>query len=97
MSAVSKAMDIMKFWKSFNPIKLLKGYKRIELTRQEAEDIYLRTGCVMTDDMVAVIADRTGIPYGIVYRIINDSEYDIFGQIGLLSNYEYHVFTKGEN
>ena len=97
MSIAKKLQKVKKFWEGFNPIKILMGYKRIELTRQEAEDIFLKTGCLETDKMARAIADRTGIPLGIVLRIVGDSEYDVFGQIGLMSNYEYHVFTKGEN
>lgn len=97
MSFAKKLQKVKKFWKGFNPIKIFMGYKRIELTRQEAEDIFLKTRCLETDKMARVIADRTGIPLGIVLRIVGDSEYDVFGQIGLMSNYEHNVFTKGEN
>lgn len=97
MSIAKKLQKVKKFWKGFNPIKIFMGYKRIELTRQEAEDIFLNTNCLETRNMARVIADRTGIPFGIVDRIVNDSEYDVFGQVGLISNYEHNVFKKGEN
>lgn len=97
MSIAKKLQKVKKFWKGFNPIKIFMGYKRIELTRKEAEDIFLKTNCLETRSMARVIADRTGIPFGIVDRIVNDSEYDVFGQVGLISNYEHNVFKKGEN
>lgn len=82
-----KSKGIKQFWEGFNIFKILRGYKKIVLTTEEAQRIYLRTKCVETDEMAHVIANRTGIPFGIVWEILNYAEYDVMGQIGLIKDY----------
>ena len=81
-----KFKEIRKFWKGFNLFKLLRGYKRIVLTKEEAEDIFLRTNCLETDEMARVVTDRTGIPFGITSMILNDAEFDVMVGIGLIKD-----------
>ena len=81
-----KIKEIRKFWKGFNLFKLLRGYKRIVLTKEEAEDIFLRTHCLETDEMARVVTDRTGIPFGITSMILNDAELDVMVVIGLIKD-----------
>lgn len=81
-----KLKEIRKFWKGFNLFKLLRGYKRIVLTKEEAEDIFLRTNCLETDEMARVVTDRTGIPFGITSMILNDAEFDVMVGIGLIKD-----------
>lgn len=81
-----KIKEIRKFWKGFNLFKLLRGYKRIVLTKEEAEDIFLRTHCLETDEMARVVTDRTGIPFGITSMILNDAEFDVMVGIGLIKD-----------
>ena len=81
-----KIKEIRKFWKGFNLFKLLRGYKRIVLTKEEAEDIFLRTNCLETDEMARVVTDRTGIPFGITSMILNDAEFDVMVGIGLIKD-----------
>lgn len=82
-----KLKKLKKFWRGFNIIKLLRGYKTIKLTKEEADDIFLRENWLNTDAMARVIADRTGIPFGIVSEILNECEYDVMGQVGLIGDY----------
>ena len=82
-----KLKKLKKFWRGFNIVKLLRGYKTIKLTEEEKNDIFLRENWLNTDVMARVIADRTGIPFGIVFEILNDCEYDVMGQVGLIGDY----------
>lgn len=82
-----KIKKLRNFWRGFNIVKLLRGYKTIKLTEEEKNDIFLRENWLNTDAMAQVIADRTGIPFGIVFEILNDCEYDVMGQVGLISDY----------
>lgn len=83
-----KLKELRKFWKGFNLFKLLRGYKRIVLTKEEAEKIFLKTRCLETDEMARVVSDRTGVPFGIASMLLNDAEYDVMGQVGLIKDYE---------
>ena len=83
-----KIRKIRNYWKGFNPLKLLRGYKRIVLTEKEKKDIFLRDHFLETDSMARVVSDRTGIPFGIVSMILNDAEFDVFTQIGLIRDPE---------
>lgn len=83
-----KIEELRKFWRGFNLLKLLRGYKKIVLTKKEAEDIFLKGHCLETDEMAKVVSKRTGIPFGIVSEVLNDAEYDVMGQIGLIKDYE---------
>lgn len=82
-----KLKKLKKFWRGFNIVKLLRGYKTIKLTEEEKNDIFLRENWLNTVAMARVIADRTGIPFGIVFEILNDCEYDVMGQVGLIGDY----------
>lgn len=83
-----KVKEIRKFWRGFNPLKLLRGYKEIVLTKEEAEDIFLRSHCLETDAMARVVSDRTGVPFGIAFMLLNDAEFDVMSQIGLIKDPE---------
>lgn len=83
-----KAKATRKYWKGFNPIKLFKGYEKIVLTEEEKGALFLNTNCFETDVAETIISSHTGIPQGIVAEIINDAEYDIMGQVGLIHEYE---------
>ena len=81
-----KIKKIRKFWRGFNIVKLLRGYKTIKLTKEEAEDIFFRTHCLETDAMARVVSDRTGVPYGITHMILNNAEFDVMVGIGLIKD-----------
>ena len=83
-----KIKRFCKYWKGFNPLKLIRGYKKIVLTEEEKGQLFLNTNCFETDVAERIISSHTGIPHGIVAEIINDAEYDIMGQVGLISDYE---------
>lgn len=83
-----KIKSILNYWKGFNPIKLVKGYKKIVLTEKEKGEVFLNTNCFETLAAEKLISSRTGIPRGIVAEIINDAEYDVMGQVGLIKDYE---------
>lgn len=83
-----KIKELRKFWKGFNLIKLLRGYKKIVLTKEEADKIFLKNNFLETDEMALVVSDRTGIPFGLVSEILNDAEFDVMGQVGLIKDYE---------
>lgn len=84
-----KLKELRKFWKGFNLFKLLRGYKRIVLTKEEAEKIFLKAHCLETDEMARVVSDRTGVPFGIASMLLNDAEFDVMGQVGLIKDYEH--------
>lgn len=85
---VKKIRKFRNYWKGFNLLKLLRGYKRIVLTEEEKKNIFLRDHFLETDAMARVVSDRTGIPFGIVSMILNDAEFDVFSQIGLIRDPE---------
>ena len=80
--------ELRKFWKGFNPIKLLRGYKRIVLTKEEADEIFLREHWFNTDEEARVVSNRTGLPFGITSMILNDAEFDVMEQVGLIKDCE---------
>ena len=83
-----KVKEFRKFWRGFNLLKLLRGYKQIVLTKKEAEDIFLRDHFLETDAMARVVSDRTGVPFGITSMLFNDAEFDVMSQIGLIKDPE---------
>lgn len=87
-SSIKYAAKAKDFWYGFNPAKIFLGYKKIKLTEKEKGDVFFNTNCLETNVMGRIVAKRTGIPYGIVDRILNNAEYDVMGQVGLIHDYK---------